>query len=90
MQPGDLIFFGSNGNASHIGIYIGMEKQLGMFYIRKIMLQHMAQQVVHWELGQVLLQVCYFLCLLVAYSMQCISVKGNMIAVHRWSLIHQC
>lgn len=23
MQPGDLIFFGSNGNASHIGIYIG-------------------------------------------------------------------
>lgn len=23
MQPGDLIFFGKNGNASHIGIYIG-------------------------------------------------------------------
>lgn len=23
MQPGDLVFFGSNGNASHIGIYIG-------------------------------------------------------------------
>ena len=23
MQPGDLVFFGSDGNASHIGIYIG-------------------------------------------------------------------
>lgn len=23
MQPGDLVFFGKNGNASHIGIYIG-------------------------------------------------------------------
>lgn len=23
MQPGDLIFYGKNGNASHIGIYIG-------------------------------------------------------------------
>lgn len=23
MQPGDLIFFGSNGNATHVGIYIG-------------------------------------------------------------------
>lgn len=23
MQPGDLVFFGSNGNATHIGIYIG-------------------------------------------------------------------
>ena len=23
MQPGDLIFYGSNGNATHIGIYIG-------------------------------------------------------------------
>jgi cell wall-associated NlpC family hydrolase len=23
MQPGDLIFFGKNGNASHIGIYLG-------------------------------------------------------------------
>lgn len=23
MQPGDLVFFGSNGNASHVGIYIG-------------------------------------------------------------------
>ena len=23
MQPGDLIFYGSNGNATHVGIYIG-------------------------------------------------------------------
>ena len=23
MQPGDLVFFGKNGNASHIGIYLG-------------------------------------------------------------------
>lgn len=23
MQPGDLVFFGNNGNATHIGIYIG-------------------------------------------------------------------
>ena len=23
MQPGDLVFFGKNGNASHVGIYIG-------------------------------------------------------------------
>lgn len=23
MQPGDLVFFGTNGNASHIGIYLG-------------------------------------------------------------------
>ena len=23
MQPGDLVFYGKNGNASHIGIYLG-------------------------------------------------------------------
>jgi cell wall-associated NlpC family hydrolase len=28
MQPGDLVFFGKNGNASHIGIYIGNGKMI--------------------------------------------------------------
>ena len=28
MQPGDLIFYGKNGNASHIGIYIGDGKMI--------------------------------------------------------------
>ena len=28
MQPGDLVFFGKNGNASHVGIYIGNGKMI--------------------------------------------------------------
>ena len=28
MQPGDLIFYGKNGNASHVGIYIGNGKMV--------------------------------------------------------------